>query len=434
MKSSNITLILFLWGMFQIGIIDNLFAQQPSIGFFRPYDKDGIHVFETTKADTVPFEGLKLRWGANFTQQFQSLSHSNTAERVLDAEGKDANELIELGSGFNLATANLNLDAQLSDGIRVSLVTYLSSRHHPEAWVKGGYVQVDKLPMLNSALIDHIMQYVTIRAGHFEINYGDAHFRRSDNGNALYNPFVGNYIMDAFTTEIGGEVYFQHKGWLAMAAMTGGEIQGSIVRPNERAPSFYGKLGYDSQINDELRLRLTGSMYTTSKSLNNTLYGGDRAGSRYYLVMEPTTASAGSNFTSGLFNPGFRSKVTAMMINPFIKYQGLELFGTYETATGSAANETTDRTWNQWAIDAVYRFLAEENLYVAARYNVASGQLVSGEDASINRMQAGLGWFLTDNILLKGEYVSQQYQDFPQEDIRNGGKFNGFIIEGVIGF
>ena len=44
-----------------------------------------------------------------------------------------------------------------------------------------------------------------------EINYGDAHFRRSDNGNAIYNPFVGNYIMDAFTTEIGGEVVPQSR-------------------------------------------------------------------------------------------------------------------------------------------------------------------------------------------------------------------------------
>ena len=48
-----------------------------------------------------------------------------------------------------------------------------------------------------------------VRVGHMEINYGDAHFRRSDNGNAIYNPFVGNYIMDAFTTEIGGEVYLK---------------------------------------------------------------------------------------------------------------------------------------------------------------------------------------------------------------------------------
>ena len=53
------------------------------------------------------------------------------------------------------------------------------------------------------------MKYVTLRVGHFEINYGDAHFRRTDNGNAMYNPLVGNYILDAFTTEIGGEAYLR---------------------------------------------------------------------------------------------------------------------------------------------------------------------------------------------------------------------------------
>jgi hypothetical protein len=40
-----------------------------------------------------------------------------------------------------------------------------------------------------------LFEIVTVKVGHMEINYGDAHFRRSDNGNALYNPFVGNYIM-----------------------------------------------------------------------------------------------------------------------------------------------------------------------------------------------------------------------------------------------
>lgn len=434
MKTSKITLFLFFIGIGQMGVTADLFAQQPPVSFFRPYDKAGINVFEATKEDTVPFNRLEVRWGAHFAQQFQSLSHSNAAERMLNAEGNDINQLIELGAGFNLATANLNLDAELADGIRVSLTTYLSSRHHPEAWVKGGYLQVDKLPMLKSPVLDNIMRYVTVKAGHFEINYGDAHFRRADNGNAIHNPFVENYIMDAFNTEIGGEVYAQAKGFLAMAGVTGGEIQGNIVRPEERAPSFYGKLGYDNQVSEAFRFRLTSSLYTTSKSLNNTLYGGDRTGSRYYLVMEPAGANPAVNFTSGRFNPGFRNKVTAIMINPFIKYQGLEIFGVYETATGSAVNEVKDRTWNQWAIDLLYRFLPQDHLYLAARYNTVNGELTGGQEASINRMQAGLGWFVTDNILLKGEYVTQQYSDFPKDDIRHGGKFNGIIIEGVIGF
>jgi hypothetical protein len=35
---------------------------------------------------------------------------------------------------------------------------------------------------------------------------------------------------------------------------------------------------------------------------------------------------------------------------------------------------------------------------------------------------------------MKGEYVIQKYKDFPSSDIRNGGKFNGYVIEAVVGF
>ena len=91
------------------------------------------------------------------------------------------------------------------------------------------------------------MEYVTLRVGHFAINYGDAHFRRTDNGHAIYNPFVGNYMMEAFTTEIGGEVYLRNQGIIAMAAVTGGEIRGTVLSPGKRGPTVIGKLGVDRQ-------------------------------------------------------------------------------------------------------------------------------------------------------------------------------------------
>ena len=122
--------------------------------------------------------------------------------------GVNANQLADIGFGFNNSTANLGLNAQLAPGIRVALTSYLSSRHHNETWVKDGYIQIDESP-IDFVPLKALMEIVTVRVGHFEINYGDAHFRRSDNGNAIYNPFVGNYIMDAFTTEIGGEVYLK---------------------------------------------------------------------------------------------------------------------------------------------------------------------------------------------------------------------------------
>ncbi|SNS27895.1 hypothetical protein SAMN06295967_106145 [Belliella buryatensis] len=398
---------------------------QRDMQFWRSYDQRGINVFETGKADTVEFDGIKVRVGGHFTQQFQSLSHSNAA-------GSPA--LIEIGAGTNLATANLNIDVALADGVRLNLVTYLSSRHHPETWVKGGFLQVDKLGFLGIGNTDWFDKYLTVRVGHMEINYGDAHFRRSDNGNAMYNPFIGNYIMDAFTTEVGGEVFYQNNGFLAMVGVTGGEIQGGITRPDDRKLNLLGKVGYDKYVTDDVRVRLTGSIYTTSGSARNTLWGGDRAGSRYYLVMDPVGATTAGNFTSGRLNPGQTDNITAMVFNPFVKIKGLELFGNFEQSKGKAANEQTDRTWNQIGADAVYRIGVKENVYLAARYNKVSGELAGGRDVSIDRVQIGGGWFVTKNILAKLEYVNQNYNDFAVGDIRNGGRFNGLMIEGVIGF
>lgn len=408
-------------------------APEIRIQHIRPQDQRGLNVFEPPKEPGVPYRGFVLDFGAAFTQQFQALDHSNSANPRL-VDGVDANQLVDIGPGFNNATANLFLNAQLAPGIRVALTTYLSSRHHPETWVKDGYLLVDSSP-LDVDVLNDLMEYVTLRLGHFEINYGDAHFRRSDNGNAIFNPFVGNYIMDAFTTEIGGEVYVRNGPALAMFGITGGEIRGNVTRPDDRGLAYIGKLGYDGELSEDLRVRLTGSVYTTGESLNNTLYGGDRAGSRYYLVLENTQASESSNFTSGLINPGFRDKVTAFQINPFVKFRGLELFGVYEQAQGRAANETDDRTWHQYAADAVYRFLPDEQAYVGARYNLANGTLQGmTDDVSIDRIEVGGGWFVTPNILLKGEYVTQGYDDFAITDIRHGGQFDGFMVEGVVSF
>ncbi|HEY0241183.1 MAG TPA: hypothetical protein VGC52_00835, partial [Gemmatimonadaceae bacterium] len=304
-------------------------APKIEIQNFRPFDMRGINVYEAPK-DQTPFTGFKLSWGAGFTQQFQGLDHSNTAapKPAKDAAGKDynANQLIRIGHGFNNASANLYLNAQLAKGIRVSLTTYLSSRHHNETWVKDGYFLIDDSP-IDYALLNNIMKYATLRIGHFEINYGDAHFRRTDNGNAMYNPLVGNYILDAFTTEIGAEAYVRKSGFLGMVGVTGGEIRGTVRNPDKRSPAYLAKLGFDKQLTEDFRARLTGSLYTKKRSNSNTLYSGDRAGSRYFDVVENTVSTEAAQAWSGAIRPGMSSKITAMQLNPFVKFNGLELFG-----------------------------------------------------------------------------------------------------------
>jgi hypothetical protein len=423
-------------------------AQQPPIQYFRPNNKIGINVFETTKNDTIPFTGMKVRIGGNFTQDFQGLQQQNNATPVYDATGVNTNELAHLTNGFNLAMANLNIDAQLADGIRMNMTMYLSTRHHQETWVKGGYVQFDKLTFFKSAAIDSLMKRFTIRVGDYEVDYGDQHFRRSDGGNAIYNAFVENYIMDEFATEVGGEIYYHPKksGIIAMVGVTNGELNPTVIRStqidsatgklNKYSPAFHGKLGYDKQLTKDFRFRLTGSFYIDKSAASNTLFGGDRTGSHYFYAMENTTATSDVNAFSGRYNPQFKEQVTTFMINPFVKFKGLEFFGTYEMAQGRTITEKQMRNATQYAADLIYRFpVDKENFWIGVRYNSVTTTLpLQSNHIMINRAAASMGWFVTKNIMIKAEYVNQQYKNFASTDIRSGGKFNGYMLEASIGF
>lgn len=453
------------------------------IQYWRAYDKTGLNVFETSKTAGAEYKGLAVRIGGGFTQGYQYLTHTNYAENRLDSikdnlltgpllRADSANLLYDMTAGFNNASANLNIDAQLASGVRLNLVLYLSSRHHNETWVKGGYIQFDELGFLGSEFLDDLMKYLTIRLGHMEVNFGDQHFRRSDGGSTIYNPFAENYIIDAFTTEIGGDITFQSNGILGVVGITNGEIKGNIVPINDTTtatPAIYLKLGYDSQVNEDLRFRVTGSMYTQSQSPRNTLYAGDRTGSNYFMPMEKqyatynTTMSNPTNqFTSGRMNPGFANNVTAFSISALLQFSGLEFFGTYDMASGS--NSLTEknggqveaigeRSMSQIAADLLYYFGASRNVYVGGRFNLATMELPGAVNtngtatdfsddeyyqASVQRIAVAAGWYILDQMLLKGEYVYQTYNDFDfgtaTPDYRKDGQFSGVVIQAVVGF
>src|SRR4051812_43759260 len=364
------------------------------INHLRPSDQRGVNVFEAPKEDQVSFNGFALSFGGAFTQEFQGLDHQNNANPVV-ANGVNTNQLMTIGHGFNNAVANLNINAQIAPGIRVAMTSYLSARHHQESWVKDGYLLIDESP-IDHPLLKGVMKYTTLRVGHFEINYGDGHFRRSDNGNAMYNAFAGNYILDAFTTEIGAEVYARSNGLIAMLGATGGEVHGQVTAPQARSMSVLGKLGFDKKLDDNIRFRLTGSFYANNKGASNTLYTGDRGGSPYYDVLENSASTETANAWSGQVRPGFSNKINAEVINPFLKVGGAEFFGSFETATGGAFTEPKLRTMHQNVYEGLYRF-AKDQFYVGGRYNTLKGQMIAKNytDQDIHRYQLGGGWWVT---------------------------------------
>lgn len=298
---------------------------------------------------------------------------------------------------------------------------------------------MDNLNFISPGFLEGFMDIATIRIGLDEFNYGDAHFRRTDNANAIYNPFVGNYIMDAFSTEVFGELTLQHNGLIGVVGLTNGKLNQKVVvnDATDNKPSFFGKLGYDNQVNDDLRLRLTGSWYINKGASTGTnLYGGDRGGGRYYNVMrtlhEERTGSTKTDF-EGRFSPAFK-EITAIQINPFVKYKGLEFFGIIEMANDS--KDQSEGSFNQLAGELVYRFGSKEQLYVAGRYNKVSGELAKGAPTrEINRFNIGAGWFMTNNVVAKLEYVSQKYEGDGWIGTKyQGGEFNGVMLEAAISF
>lgn len=402
------------------------FDEDRDLQQFRFRDQRGINQFEALDMGSE-YDGLKVRLGGALAVQFQALDHSN---------GSAMDTLAGIGPNFNLPTANLDLDVALHKGVRMHLRTYLSSRHHPESYVKGGYIQIGRLDFIRDGLLDNVMDMTTIKMGLMEVNYGDFHFRRTDNARGIYNPFVGNLIMDAFTTEAGAEIYVTPGDWLFMAGMTNGNLNQSVTGGPEQTPAILGKAGWDKQINEDLRMRLTSSIYTSAEGQTNFLYFGDRAGSRYYMVMERNGSNPTDQFRSGRFNPTFINEVTAIMVNPFVQYKGFEFFGTYENTSGRLASENDSRNWNQLHGELLYRFGGDDrDFYVGGKYNTVSGELpFGGSDVSIDRMAFAAGWYMTPNMMLKAEYVMQNYDGFADGNILNEGEFNGAMLEAVISF
>ncbi len=398
--------------------------QQPEQPKFNSFAQ-----FEQPKLNPFAWNGLKVHFHASFAQTFQDLHDYNTAVPNVQ-NGVDQTLLGNIGAGFDLAMANAHVVADVAPGTRVVVNAYLASRHHNDTWIKDGYLLVDASP-INNDILQMLMSVVTLKVGHFEPNFGDAHFRRSDNADVMANPFIENLILDAHTMEIGGEADLRLGSLLGVVGVTTGENKGDVTNPQNRGYSVLGKVGFDHRFNDDLRVRLTGSTYQNGKDAGSTLFTGDRAGSAFWGVMD---TKAGTEFRNGRMNPNFTRVVRAYELDPFVQYRDLDLYGVIEQAHGRTASETQNRTVTQYDIDGVYH-LAGGRAYVAGRYNRVRGEFLTlGSNQTVKRAAIAAGWYMNPHVLLKGEYVKQTYEGFPVDNILNGGKFDGLVIQGAVSF
>lgn len=400
--------------------------------YYRATDKTGINVFEAPKETDVEFDGFNVHVGLSNSMLFQGLSQSGP------------NMENELASNFNLPTSNVDFNAQLANGVRMHLRSWVASPGQGATFhIKGGYIQIDRLDFISEGFLGNAMDNLRFRIGHMDFNYGDAHFRRSDNAHSMHNPFVENYIMDSYTNEIGGEVYYMSGPFLGMVGMTNSRMNQSTVAKDdedfEDSPTFFGKLGFDQQINPDLRVRLTGSALTVSQTESFYLYGGDRAGARYENLLGGGDRDArfAPDFDVSSFAPDGpvpNDGATAFQINPFVQYGGLEMFGVIERASGKHAQDDDTRSFTQLGGELLYRFGQDERFYIGGRYNTVNGELSGGNDITVDRLTLGGGWFMADNIMAKLEYVTQNHDGFNDHDARYDADFSGIMLEAIVSF
>ena len=133
------------------------------------------------------------------------------------------------------------------------------------------------------------------------------------------------------------------------------------------------------------------------------------------------------------------------MLGEFNKAQDvLRLAGHVIEARIAAAKKENDAALQHWreaiAIQDTLNYDEPADWYYPVRESLGAALLANGklagmtDNVGVNRYQIGGGMFITPNVLMKGEWVNQKYNDFPTSDIRNGGKFKGFMVEGVVAF
>ena len=159
-------------------------------------------------------------------------------------------------------------------------------------------------------------------------------------------------------------------------------------------------------------------MYKTDRSASNTLTSGDRAGSRYYDVLENTTLDRDARTRGrGAIQSGMKNMVTAFVVNPFVKVGGAEFFGNVETMTGAARDRAAaPHAPPARRAKALYRFAERQAL---RRRPVQHGERASSpgiaNDITVKRTQVGGGWFVTPNVLSKIEFVQPEVRRLPHD-------------------
>ena len=359
---------------------------------------------------------MDLYMGLDTVGRFQWLSQGHVADTV----GSDSTLSGPLSPGFQTAYGNFSFLADFEQDMEVYFNVFIADSPHPDK-LQGdeGYLLIRRLPdsLGETPRLRSLFDNVDIKAGQFELDFGDAHYRRSLNAAVQHNPLIGNYVVDPRAAEIGLELSSDEGrfpvNWL-IGVGSGGEAQDF---QKNHALSLHGKLwGHPVE-----RLRTSSSIYwvdhsDTPTSSRTNMFRTNRSGGAYAGVLD-------NGISPGDVFPVAGQHVLATQFDATWEDDPVELYGHLGWVQDSDNNGDTSGTprssWFYYATEGIYHFT--DRLYAAARYSGASAlRLVSAASSSrdvnsgglVHRIQLGGGYWLTKTVLTKLEYVYQLYNGF----------------------
>jgi len=345
-------------------------------------------------------EGFELFAGMTSAGRFQALQQKDVV-----TGGKTP---ARLEPGFQTAWGSFEFLADFDRKLEVYFDVYLSTKAHPNQ-LQGheGYMLMRGLdgPLGELPGLKQLLSFANVKAGQFDIDFGDHRYRRTDNARGQRNPFIGNTLIDPSATEVGVEVYSKPGNvvnWLV--GVGSGSEQGSFEA--ERGMGLHAKTWVNLD-----QLRLSASAYyldheRSATSFSN-LYRASRSGGQYNGVFD------NGNAPGGVF-VGLGKTLTAYQLDA-TWYGGVyEVYSHVGNVTEQAP--TGDESWNYATLDGVLRLTPR--LYVDARYDVAFADKLRGNssDGRIDRVQIGGGYWLFKPVLFKLEYVHERLSGFSAAD------------------
>jgi len=389
--------------------------------------------FEAPK-DTSSFDGVEVNFGANLTFNYQSLENTYGTPTSSDYKTDQV-----LQAGMILPTADLDINAKLFSGFNVYFKEMLSSHHHHESYAEGGYATVDNLDFITPGFASSFMDNATIKMGVYMPDIGDDHFSRSTNGEVMNNPFINNKAIDLYMDAPFAEVLYRMPSThtFVVAGLTSGVVNPTNVTDgaNKESYMYYGKVGYDNQLSDALRVRATESVAYVNDTNKDSLFSGDKGGD---MAAQLFGTGSKENRTSGVSPFGFDS-LAVSDTNLFVQLNKTEFTGNYKYANGSDAGTPVEL--KDYSVQLLQRFGMNDRFYAAARYentqinaDSTATPAVSGTQ-KVTQTQLSLGWFLSKNAMAKLEYIDQKRENMVVSSAPAGeASFKGYMIQAALSF